>query len=135
MECEETFNQALYVADIYHIPGGCGVWPAFWLFGTGLDWPKAGETDVLEGINDQALNMMSLHTDKRLSLDNNTWTNSLTAPFEPLQTGSTLSTECDVVSFGGTGCSIMSSNSTHQGFGITFNSKFHSRWLPRYRIH
>lgn len=122
MECEETFNQALYVADIFHMPGGCGVWPAFWLLGTGLEWPKAGEIDVLEGINDQSLNMMSLHTDKHLSLDNNTWTNSSTAPSEQLQTGNTLSTECDVASSGGTGCSIVGSNSTHQGFGTTFNS-------------
>lgn len=142
LECEETFNQALYVADIYHMPGGCGVWPAFWLLGTGEDWPKAGEIDVLEGINDQALNKMSLHTEKRLDLDNNTYSSSSLVSSRQLQTGNTLSTECDIVSSGGAGCSIMGSNSTQQGFGTSFNSKqggyliteFTNKWIKIWQM-
>jgi hypothetical protein len=142
MECKDTFNRALYVADIYHMPGGCGVWPAFWLLGTTLPWPQAGEIDVLEGINDQALNRMSLHTDKQLVLDNNTHINSTNLPCGQRQEGHTLSTDCNVGSSGGTGCSIMSANAAHQGFGSTFNTnqggylvtEFTSNWIKIWQM-
>ncbi|KEF53953.1 uncharacterized protein A1O9_09748 [Exophiala aquamarina CBS 119918] len=139
MEASETFNRSLIVADIYHMPGGCGVWPAFWLLGTGLDWPQAGEIDVLEGINDQALNRMSLHTDKQLVLDSNTHAKlSISNPgCDQRQQGQTLSSDCNVASSGGTGCSIMGTNETSQGFGSTFNAnqggylvtEFTSEWI------
>lgn len=35
------------------IPGGRGMWPAFWLLGNNIDsvgWPKCGEIDVMENI-------------------------------------------------------------------------------------
>ncbi|EHY55154.1 hypothetical protein HRR83_005595 [Exophiala dermatitidis] len=57
----QTFQHALVIADISHMPGGvCGSWPAFWM--VGADWPSNGEIDIVEGVNAQAANSMTLHT-------------------------------------------------------------------------
>ncbi|KAL8764583.1 MAG: hypothetical protein Q9209_007966 [Squamulea sp. 1 TL-2023] len=70
-----SYNHALIVIDIGHMPGNiCGVWPAFhekfnahicllhsWT--TGPAWPSNGEIDILEGVNLQSTNKMTLHTD------------------------------------------------------------------------
>ncbi|MEU7753912.1 family 16 glycosylhydrolase [Micromonospora sp. NPDC049171] len=32
------------------IPRGQGIWPAFWMLGTGDGWPDAGEIDIMENI-------------------------------------------------------------------------------------
>ncbi|KAF8323301.1 hypothetical protein DL93DRAFT_2128826 [Clavulina sp. PMI_390] len=47
-------------ADIYHVPTGCAVWPAWWT--TGPDWPTYGEIDILEGVHTSNQNQVSLHT-------------------------------------------------------------------------
>ncbi|EFZ03042.1 glycoside hydrolase family 16 protein [Metarhizium robertsii ARSEF 23] len=57
----KAFNRGLIVADISHMPSGaCGVWPAFWMFGP--DWPSSGEIDIIEGVNYQETNIVTLHT-------------------------------------------------------------------------
>lgn len=44
------------------MPGGvCGTWPAFWMLGSG-QWPTNGEIDIVEGVNDDRTNLMTLHT-------------------------------------------------------------------------
>ncbi|KAJ7155309.1 concanavalin A-like lectin/glucanase domain-containing protein [Mycena filopes] len=53
---------SVIVADFVHMPYGCSVWPSFWLLGTNLPWPNAGEIDIVEGINMYDKNQMSLHT-------------------------------------------------------------------------
>ncbi|MBQ2677115.1 MAG: family 16 glycosylhydrolase [Clostridia bacterium] len=35
------------------LPGGKGMWPAFWTVGQGVAWPKGGEIDILEMIGGQ----------------------------------------------------------------------------------
>lgn len=35
------------------LPAGAGLWPAFWVLGTG-DWPATGEIDVMENVGDPA---------------------------------------------------------------------------------
>lgn len=45
-----THGAGRYEADL-QIPAGKGLWPAFWLLGTGIDttgWPGCGEVDVME---------------------------------------------------------------------------------------
>ncbi|EIW71075.1 hypothetical protein M231_03526 [Tremella mesenterica] len=50
----------VFVMDLIHMPYGCSVWPALWTQGN--DWPKGGEIDIMEGINQQTTNQIALHT-------------------------------------------------------------------------
>ncbi|KND95375.1 putative endo-1,3(4)-beta-glucanase [Tolypocladium ophioglossoides CBS 100239] len=65
----DSFNHGLFVADIVHMPGSiCGVWPAFWMFGP--NWPASGEIDIIEGVNTQATDTVTLHTSPGCSVSN-----------------------------------------------------------------
>ncbi|TFK24715.1 glycoside hydrolase family 16 protein [Coprinopsis marcescibilis] len=52
----------LIVIDAVHIPYGCSVWPSFWSYGRQVEWPGAGEIDLIEGINGMTFNQVALHT-------------------------------------------------------------------------
>ncbi|KAH7885188.1 glycoside hydrolase family 16 protein [Phlebopus sp. FC_14] len=52
---------SLWVTDLYHVPYGCSVWPAWW--SQAPLWPQGGEIDTFEGVNMQTNNQMSLHTE------------------------------------------------------------------------
>ncbi|KAH7919467.1 glycoside hydrolase family 16 protein [Leucogyrophana mollusca] len=52
---------SVWVTDMYHVPYGCSVWPAWW--SQAPKWPEGGEIDTFEGVNLQTLNQMSLHTE------------------------------------------------------------------------
>ncbi|CAL8574500.1 hypothetical protein XPA_000458 [Xanthoria parietina] len=55
------YTHGLVILDLAHMPGGaCGVWPAFWM--TGPNWPHSGEIDIIEGVNHQAQNQITMHT-------------------------------------------------------------------------
>ncbi|KAM3447459.1 hypothetical protein MY3296_008696 [Beauveria thailandica] len=61
VESQKTFTKGLFIADIAHMPSNtCGVWPAFWTFGP--NWPTSGEIDIIEGVNTQTQNAITLHT-------------------------------------------------------------------------
>ncbi|KAL2154185.1 hypothetical protein VTH82DRAFT_2861 [Thermothelomyces myriococcoides] len=70
----KSYTKGLFVADIAHMPAGtaesssCGLWPAFWMFGP--DWPNSGEIDILEGVNSQTTNSVSLHTGPGCTVSN-----------------------------------------------------------------
>lgn len=39
-----AYTHGMFVADVKHMPSGCGLWPAYWLLGNGpLPWPAYGE--------------------------------------------------------------------------------------------
>uniref|UniRef100_A0A914CXL9 GH16 domain-containing protein n=1 Tax=Acrobeloides nanus TaxID=290746 RepID=A0A914CXL9_9BILA len=44
------------------MPTGPGTWPAYWLCGP--NWPNNGEIDILEGVDGNNFNSMTLHTSK-----------------------------------------------------------------------
>ena len=43
----DSFDRGLFIADIYAMPHGCGVWPAYWSLGAGANWPDGGEIDII----------------------------------------------------------------------------------------
>jgi hypothetical protein len=63
---KKTYTQGLFIADIAHMPTtskkGCGLWPAFWMFGEAGGWPNSGEIDIIEGVNSATSTTMTLHT-------------------------------------------------------------------------
>ena len=66
----KSYNHGLVILDLAHMPGGvCGTWPAFWMVGP--DWPTYGEIDIIEGVNSQASNSMTLHTNAGCAITNN----------------------------------------------------------------
>lgn len=68
LESKKTYNGGLFVADFAHMPTGAGTWPAYWTVGL-ENWPAAGEIDILEGINEQTVNLGTLHTTTDCKLD------------------------------------------------------------------
>ena len=62
------YTHGLVVLDLEHMPGSaCGIWPAFWM--TGPSWPNNGEIDIIEGVNYQFQNAMTLHTNGGCSMN------------------------------------------------------------------
>lgn len=48
------------------VPSGQGLWPAFWMLGSNIDtvgWPKSGETDIMERVNNNAFVNGTVHWD------------------------------------------------------------------------
>ncbi|TAL59678.1 MAG: glycoside hydrolase family 16 protein [Bacteroidetes bacterium] len=48
------------------LPKGQGLWPAFWMLGQNIrqvDWPKCGEIDIMEHINNEDILYGTLHWD------------------------------------------------------------------------
>ncbi|KAK2069001.1 hypothetical protein P8C59_003611 [Phyllachora maydis] len=67
-----AYTKGLFVADIEHMPAssknGCGLWPAWWTFGP--HWPHSGEIDIIEGVNSNTGNQMTLHTSDGCLVEN-----------------------------------------------------------------
>lgn len=61
LEGRRRFNRGLFIADVLHMPAGCGTWPALWLTDEG-GWPGHGEIDVVESANTQDRAKTALHT-------------------------------------------------------------------------
>ncbi|KAL2002626.1 hypothetical protein VTN02DRAFT_6388 [Thermoascus thermophilus] len=92
------------------MPGSiCGVWPAFWTVGG--NWPNDGEIDIIEGVNQQTTNAMTLHTSDGCTVNNSGFTGTLST------------SNCYVDAPGqsnNAGCGIQSTSS--QSYGNGFNS-------------
>ncbi len=84
------------------------VWPAFWTFGgTDAEWPMFGEIDIIEGINLQTNNRMSLHHND----------SSCVQPANPGQTGQSFNSNCSNGG-GGVGCTV--SETKPNSYGESF---------------
>ncbi|KAJ6593842.1 glycoside hydrolase family 16 protein [Mycena capillaripes] len=102
-----AYGDSVMVLDIWHMPTGCSTWPAWWTVSRTGPWPRGGEIDVIEGVNNNANNLASLHTIANCSM-----------PQNRDQSGQTVSTVCDA-SFNynqGCGVSFTKPNSYGQGF-------------------
>ncbi|KAJ7504283.1 glycoside hydrolase family 16 protein, partial [Mycena galericulata] len=104
-----SYSTGLFIADIYAMPHGPTVWPAYW--SVGPNWPAGGEIDILEGVGDSTTNQITLHTSAGCSLD----TNDLTA-----FTGAhTSTTTCESGASNNNGCGV--TDSSPAVYGHSFN--------------
>lgn len=104
----KLYNHGLFIADIAHMPGSiCGTWPAFWT--VGANWPSQGEIDIIEGVNANTTDSITLHTSEGCSMAS---THSLS--------GSILAGEDCSAGNSGLGCGF--STASTQGYGDGFNA-------------
>ncbi|KAH8762684.1 beta-1,3-1,4-glucanase, partial [Hyaloscypha sp. PMI_1271] len=97
---------SLVVVDLAHAPGGqCGTWPAMWLLGP--NWPWGGEIDIIEGVNSNTKNLMSLHTSPGCVVNSGSW-----------ESGSHTTTNCDTSVNYNSGCGVTSGDSRSYGSGF-----------------
>jgi len=85
---------SVWVADMYHLPYGCSVWPAWW--SQAPAWPEGGEIDTLEGVNLVTQNQMGLHTLPGCT--------AVGAKQDP--SSKTLSTDCSYLTNSNQGCAV-----------------------------
>ncbi|EGX94084.1 endo-1,3(4)-beta-glucanase, putative [Cordyceps militaris CM01] len=105
VESQKTFTKGLFIADIAHMPSNaCGVWPAFWMYGP--NWPTSGEIDIIEGVNTQTKNSITLHTQNKCQMSG----------FSALASTFVVSEECNTV----TGCGQQTGD--NQNYGDGFNA-------------
>jgi hypothetical protein len=104
---------SLWVADLYHTPYGCSVWPAWW--SQAAIWPQGGEIDTFEGINTNTQNQMSLHTETGCTAIGQNQTSTLVA-----------STNCSYAANEDQGCIVTdpSTNSYGAGFASSGGGAF-----------
>ncbi|KAF5362963.1 hypothetical protein D9758_007048 [Tetrapyrgos nigripes] len=103
---KELYNVgSVWIADMYHVPYGCSVWPAFW--SQAPHWPNGGEIDTFEGVNQVTMNQMGLHTTEGCTQVN------------PIQTSSLVnSTDCNFQTNSNEGCIV--TNPTTKSYGADF---------------
>ena len=134
-----VYNYSLVVLDVSHMPGGiCGTWqvlprtialieirasadiwpmlylrPAFWMLGVASEWPNSGEIDIIEGINDNANNALTLHTSEGCSIMN-----------DSAFTGTLTTSDCENHASGqpdNAGCDIQDQDTLSYGKGFNAN--------------
>ncbi|KAH8659418.1 concanavalin A-like lectin/glucanase domain-containing protein [Ilyonectria robusta] len=105
----QAFTYGLFITDIAHMPGSiCGVWPAMWFFGP--NWPASGEIDIIEGVNTQTYNTITLHTSSGCSISNRGTIESTTLT----------ETDCNAGE-ASTGCSQITTDNQNYGNGFNNN--------------
>ncbi|KAF8059824.1 glycoside hydrolase family 16 protein [Lyophyllum atratum] len=105
---KKVYTTHVAVFDVRHMPQGCGTWPAIWE--TNEDgWPSGGEVDILEGVNDQGPNAVTLHTSAGCVM-----------PASRPQTGTPTQLDCDAAINGNTGCGVKLN--TDLSYGPSFNN-------------
>ncbi|KAJ7223881.1 glycoside hydrolase family 16 protein [Mycena haematopus] len=93
---------SVWIADMYHVPFGCSVWPAFW--SQAPNWPTGGEIDTFEHWNMELHNEMTLHTDPGCN------------QVAPVQTSTVInSTDCSNLDNSNAGCGVMDPNDSSYG--------------------
>lgn len=71
VQSRTAFNEGLFILQVEHVPTGCGLWPAFWMFGADPNhpWPAWGEFDIIEGVHTATRVMTTLHTSQNCRQD------------------------------------------------------------------
>ncbi|KAF8315336.1 hypothetical protein DL93DRAFT_2057199 [Clavulina sp. PMI_390] len=123
---QKRFDGGLFIADILHMPTGLATWPAFWT--VGQNWPNHGEIDIIETVNTNTQNQMTLHTASGCTIDT-----SSTAPtgFKVSAIASSLgSTTCGSSKSSNSGCAFIDSDKASAGapFNAAGGGVFAMEW-------
>jgi len=102
---KKTYNGGLFIADIWSMPHSCAVWPAYW--SVGPNWPNDGEIDILEGVNDQTTNLLTLHT-----------STGCQATQSAGRLSKLVTTQCATIGDDNNGCSFQSNDTQTYGHGF-----------------
>ncbi|KIK91498.1 glycoside hydrolase family 16 protein [Paxillus rubicundulus Ve08.2h10] len=105
LQSNDQYTTHVAVFDIVHMPQGCGTWPAVF----GANWPNEGEIDIVEGVNGQGTNLVTLHTSANCNM-----------PSSRSMTGTSGGTNCDVNETNNESCGVSVSDT--RSFGPAFNS-------------
>ncbi|KAI0260897.1 2 beta-glucan [Gloeopeniophorella convolvens] len=103
----QHYDTHVSIYNVVHMPQGCGTWPAIWE--NGDNWPAGGEIDIVEGVNDQGSNLVTLHTSPGCSM-----------PSSRDMSGSHTGLNCDTAANGNSGCGVSLSDAN--SYGPSFNS-------------
>lgn len=124
---KKAYNGGLFIADFWAMPHGCSVWPAWWTVGP--DWPNGGEIDIVEGVNNQISNQMTLHTSEGCTLDRQTSPNPQ-FKVNIATTGKILSSQCAFINGNNDGCAFSDDNpqSHGKGFNLIAGGVFAHLW-------
>ena len=110
-----SWTGGMVLMDAYHMPTGCGTWPAWWQ--NGPNWPEGGEIDILEGINTFTQNQVSLHTGQGCTMPGDVNNNQLAT----LTTGGFNSYDCSSVDTSNQGCGARDQTNDNS-YGSGFNN-------------
>jgi len=106
LESKNRIQNNMLILDLAHMPGSiCGTWPAFWTFGP--NWPNSGEIDIIEGVNRESRNSITLHTKP-----------GCTMPGGRDMGGSAKSSNCDANVNGNEGCGVLLNKPNSYGDGF-----------------
>jgi len=101
-----SFSKGLVIGDFGHMPEGMGTWPAFWTC-TANGWPNGGEIDIIEGVNGNTLNQMTLHSSP-----------PCTVPGKYNEAANVISTDCNANINSNAGCARLDTDSASYGTGF-----------------
>jgi hypothetical protein len=105
---QKSYNGGLFVIDASNMPVGCSTWPSFWTVGP--NWPSAGEIDIVEGVNNQATNQMTLHSGTSQGCTIGKSGNQFT--------GQVLGTNCYSSPNADSGCGVEDTDTSSFGYGF-----------------
>jgi len=109
LQSKNQYSNGLIILDLAHMPGSvCGSWPAFWT--VGANWPNQGEVDIIEQVNANNYNQVTLHTNNGCQMN-----------VGRSMSGTALQNNCDVVATGNAGCGVKVNSGGSYGSG--FNSQ------------
>jgi len=118
LQSKQTWTKGLFLFDVAHMPFGSGTWPSIWTT-QGTNWPAGGEIDVIEGVNTNNGNQITLHTSPGCSVPTT----------KDNESGNPETGDCGADS-GHTGCGIYDPdpNSYGQGFNNIGGGVYAMQW-------
>eukprot|EP00445_Apocalathium_hangoei_P007697 CAMPEP_0203852316 /NCGR_PEP_ID=MMETSP0359-20131031/7849_1 /ASSEMBLY_ACC=CAM_ASM_000338 /TAXON_ID=268821 /ORGANISM="Scrippsiella Hangoei, Strain SHTV-5" /LENGTH=869 /DNA_ID=CAMNT_0050768445 /DNA_START=42 /DNA_END=2648 /DNA_ORIENTATION=- len=134
LQSKRLYNGGLFVISVAHAPSGCGVWPAFWMFGEDKQhpWPQWGELDIIEGAHLSTQSQATLHTGPGCQQSTIKEGADFSSRWDEGTPGGTLATNCDVHAEGQwyhQGCSQRAPVNT---LGADFNSRGGGTWAAEW---